>query len=693
MDSCLLLVHWAEVVRHLPGCSPALLSHALHRRLGTEFTDLRGLAVLPATAGEELRRVFECWGIECEAPERHHSLEELLSRRQITANTVLAVTTTTSGEEAVAAARGLGARVTIWTPEATAGAACSGAELRRLQDELHLETAHPVGLFVDWPYVLRTPQADGDAPRTTLAYRLLWAARLTGSLVTARFFGIDGCPHGADLAGVAAAWPELSVNASEAEGPMRAELEALLDDPHAPHTWILTTEAPWLPELAERARSRGIRVLWWRARPAGESAPPEWTLDGCSDLSPLLAAPAHPDAWHPQAPIRASQTVVRARVEPRPPAGTAPAGAAPGPIPADARLGPWLRLLFYTECALRRHGWSRISLRRLAAHLAESEEFGPTTANSLVWLNRARDEGLLLFDQETRSGEISHRVTVCHPNPEHPLTRTSVEVPDRCLRLLRQMLHRMPWVSFKLLRNVLLREQWLGGPPYFLDEAAVDEWLNFLIQCSAVRMSKEPNIENPEYPVTALRLNEQHPVARAYVPTPEEARRLGAERAVLAIDHFLIRNRKPWMAMGALRRSLSAIHREELQTLLQGLQNLGALVTESYPNPQKEHATTGCRLRRDEPFVKGTLQTRDLIVSVAQGQQQGRGWIPLSGLEAELDARLDAAPAERRAWIRLLRDEGLLELDQEHDAEEDEPWGDTRCRLNAADPVVRQIVG
>ena len=46
--------------------------------------------------------------------------------------------------------------------------------------------------------------------------------------------------------------------------------------------------------------------------------------------------------------------------------------------------------------------------------------------------------------------------------------------------------------------------------------------------------------------------------------------------------------------MSALRRNLEGLGKDELQQVLQGLQNLGALVTQSYPNPQKEHFTTGC---------------------------------------------------------------------------------------------------
>ena len=205
-------------------------------------------------------------------------------------------------------------------------------------------------------------------------------------------------------------------------------------------------------------------------------------------------------------------------------------------------------------------------------------------------------------------------------------------------------------------------------------------------------MTKEQNLVNNDYPVTALRLNDEHPLSRLVVAEATESTRLGAERAVLAVDHFLTRNRKPWMAMGALRRALESMGREELQAILQGLQNLGALVTESYPNPQKEHFTTGCRLNAGEPLVEKALTVRNAIIRVAQHHQRYRSWVPLSILDEELSAQCAPVSAPHRlAWFLLLRDEGILELDGDNLVPET-AWKSVRCRLNVSDPVVRTVV-
>jgi uncharacterized LabA/DUF88 family protein len=366
-------------------------------------------------------------------------------------------------------------------------------------------------------------------------------------------------------------------------------------------------------------------------------------------------------------------------------------------VSADAqqssRMGSWVRLAYHTEKTLRENRWTKIAFKRLSAVLAEMEEFGPTPANSMMWLNRAKAEGILVTEQEAHRADPTIKVTTCRLNRPAPAVRAALDVPDKAMRLLFQMLQKMPWVSFKLLRSVLSREQWLGGPPFDLDEASIDEWINFLVQDGAITMAKEPNAENPDFPVTALRLNPEHPMAREIVRQAVDGNRLAAERAILAVDHFLIRSRKPWMAMSALRRNLESLGKDELQQVLQGLQNLGALVTQSYPNPQKEHFTTGCYLNSEDNLVREAIGTRNAIIRVTQFMQRYRSWVPLSKLDEELAAEMwmDVPQSTRLAWFMLLKDEGILELD--HDGPPSQTgWGNIQARLNVADAVVRAVV-
>jgi len=703
MSACLLALYWPDFAREsdcLP-YSPDLFAHALRRHLSLRHAEHS--SYLLGSRADHLAGhapVFRRWGMQpLEGAVTPDLLVELAEAHPSHGH----VTFVMHPERAAEAARTLreaGRRVSVWRPAPIAGAdpdrelldASLQEEVPVLaaRDVLNLATAHPVGLFVEARHLQEGLRREGIAYEAEgVLERVLRAGELAGSVVMARLYGAGG--RALELSG--AAPPPLPAEDGPGTGDeaLRADLLHLLNDGAGPRTWILISDAPCVPELIERAQRRGIRVLLWPADGRHVSPSLRAAADGFACLPPLLDLEESP--CEPAASPQVIQASIRTTVSPvREPEPVREASSPQNPVVPGARLGPWLRLMYQVECSLRRNGWTKSAFRKMAGMLAELDEFGPTPTNALMWLNRAKAEGMLLVEQEPHRTDPSLRVTICRPNPEHPITRAAQDVPDRCLRLLRQMLQKMPWVSFKLLRSVLLREQWLGGPPYSLDETSVDEWLNFLVQEGAVTMTKEPNLDNPEFPVTALRLNEGHPLSRSVLAEAAEGRRLAAERAILAIDHFLTRNRKPWMAMSALRRNLETMGREELQGVLQGLQNLGALITESYPNPQKEHSTTGCRLKSDEPIVLETLRTRNAIIRVTQYHQRYRNWVPLVRLEEELAAQEDCrVPAgDRSAWFLLLRDEDILEIDQE--TLPASGWGAARCRLNVTDAVVRAVV-
>ena len=720
MPDCLLVTYWPDFSGPTARrrISPPLFAATLNRRLSLLFAEHCGYVCDPSSRGatpSPATEAFPRWGFRIIAEPFEPQLVASLALQHPDLEHVLLVMAPERARTVVPLLETMGRRVQVGLPDGCGDAGLTVSS-RNIEDALHLETAHSVGLFVDWRTVVQSGRLAAGTGVDALRGPLLEHAALVGTVTTARVYGpwdgrasleLAGSAPGADLRDLRFRGRD----SHEGEEELQADLWSLLDDPDAPQTWILVADAAWLPQLVSRAHTKGIRVLLWPPDPQTLPADLLAEVDGHSELphaAPTSALPRFRPVLEHRAPaefrpVVEQRPVIDHRVT-APHIGVEADDFHPEPhvreigyaLPADgshAALGSWMRLIYHTECMLRRNGWSKVAFRKLAARLAELDEFGPTPANAMMWLNRAKAEALLMVEQEVHRADPSLRVTVCRPNPEHPVARMALEVPDRCLRLLHQMLHKIPWVSFKLLRNVLLREQWLGGPPYRLDEAGIDEWLNFLIADGAIRMAKEPNLVNPDYPVTALRLHEEHPFSRAVASEATESTRLAAERAILAVDHFLKRQRKPWMAMSALRRTLESLGREELQAVLQGLQNLGALVTESYPNPQREHFTTGCRLKNDVPLVSTVLETRDAIIRVTQYHQRYRSWVPLSKLDEELAVPDSALPSPqiRLAWYLLLRDEGILEMDPDGGISH-EAWENVRCRLNVADAVVRAVV-
>ncbi len=574
---------------------------------------------------------------------------------------------------AASAARVAEIAATLDVAEAAPECLLPGEGPGTLSELLHLRTARPVHLLVDWRS-LRGWTSVPAGSSLELVRLLMARAELVGPVTSVRVYGLppDGKP--VQVAGTASVQLPDSLDLvppEKVDERLFRELQRL-EGSSAEVTWILVTESTWVDHLLSRAWASGRRLLLWSPSPERcpvevRSAADTWmSLDevfglvGASGAEGLLQA-----------------------------GGTPPPS---GPIPAVSRLNPWIRLAYRIHCLLRAHGWRQIPYRRLIGLLSEDEEFGPTAARAQAWIHRAHAEGLITVTEEEHRIEPGIRIATCRLNPLQIACVAALEVPENCIRLLRQMLQKMPWVSFKLLRNVLIREQWLGGQPYSLDEAATDEWLNFLVRDGALKMSKERNLENPEYPVTALRVNEEHPLVSGMAGPHHDARALLNERLLLAVDHFLERSGKPWMAMAALRRALGNVSREELQQALNGLMDRGALLTESYPNPRKEHATTGCRLNPRHQLLLEARATRDqLLLYVARHRRPGQAeWACWAELEESVMALPPdhAVGAHPRAWLQLLRDEGLVHV---HDAAELGAGEGLRYRIVMDDPVVRAV--
>lgn len=711
MSDCLLVLYWPDfagpdAAPTLPPYTPDLVAHELQRQLCAQFEDMHAYVWDPLEDGGPLPHSrFSRWGVRPLAQEPDAATLSALAAGLPDIRDIFLMMAPERAQALLQAAELEGRQVVVWSPGEPALGDDPGVETHRLWDALHLSTIETVGLYVDATALERDEERD-PFETATLLRQLQQAAQLVGALVSTRIVGGEEAAERWERADAEPAPETVETEAApEAGDPgeaLREELQRLALDRRAPRTWVVCSDGAWLPEVIRAAHAGGRRVLLWWTEEERLSLAARIAADSVSALPlslPGAAARVDRLPWRRSRDIQAeirigTQTMPRVHA-----LGTGEGGelsetlVLPAGVASGGRLNPWIRLIYHAETTLRRQGWVMAPMRRLAGELAEVEEFGPTPANASMWLNRARAEGLLMAEPEPARTDAPSRGLVCRPDPDHPLYRTALDIPDRCLRLLYQMLQKIPWVSFKLLRNVLLREQWLGGPPYRLDEAAIDEWLNFLIHTQAIHMTKEPNLVNPDYPVTALRLNDEHPLSRTVITEAHECTRLATERAILAVDHFLTRNRKPWMAMGALRRALEGLGREELQSVLQGLQNLGALITESYPNPQKEHFTTGCRLKADEPVVARALGTRNTIIRVTQYHHRNRTWVPLSRLADELSTMEDgsASHAQRLAWFLLLRDEGILELDCEGLLPGD-AWQHVRCRLNVTDAVVRAVV-
>jgi hypothetical protein len=90
--------------------------------------------------------------------------------------------------------------------------------------------------------------------------------------------------------------------------------------------------------------------------------------------------------------------------------------------------------------------------------------------------------------------------------------------------------------------------------------------------------------------------------------------------------------------------------------------------------------------------VAETLATRNTLLRAAADGEASDGWTPLSRLELVFEGAGASSEARQRAWLRLLLDEGILQLSGGPD-DLVRGGAHVRCRVNREDAVVRAVVG
>lgn len=491
---------------------------------------------------------------------------------------------------------------------------------------LRIGDVRPVAVFADGA-AIRSP--DG-APLGRESWRALFAAaEQVGPVV---FFRVheDGqtweiCSDGRRTA----AMPSEQAPCTLAPGErLRAEVCELLGRPHRPSHWTLATGASWLPALVEEISVASDHVTLWS--------------NGSCRIPMPLAARIESHLYLPD--------ILHLEIRPAPDPESQRSGE-PLAGPRQNRA-QWRPVEAPLRCSLDEVTGTAFELMTagLETRLSQQGE-GVVVAIQDALAERGRLHGLIAPDPESAE-------PVEHIQHDHPACRGALLVSEQVIRVLQEMLARMPWVSYTLLRGVLVRDQRLGGHPFCLAGEEIDAWLNHLIRKGVFRVSRETNPVPPGYPVTALHLNEEHPFTAAVVREMGEASQLLRERVLLTIHLFLQRTSKPWMSMASLYRALDYVSRETLKSVIDDLCREEALLVELHANPRGEHRTTGCRLQMESSLVREVLSARQAFADACSEADPDQ-WIELARVLRRLDPSVRASGL---AWAILLRDCGAIEL-------------------------------
>jgi len=446
--------------------------------------------------------------------------------------------------------------------------------------------------------------------------------------------------------------------------------EALSQGDDSIDTYILATGDRDFLAVVSRLKREDKRVIVWgvngrtssRLREYADEFVPIEELLYATANQPQPSEPQTDDSPVPSAPARAQDT-----------------GSFITPVLAA--------LILKADTILHTRAWTWMAFKTLCEELADDTTFGQTPSERAWWVNKAVAEGILRTEKRPHARNPEAEVTACYLNREHPLVAEGLTLAPRIIEEMREQLKSKPWVAYGLLDRTLAAD-----PTLSLDAASRRFWINTLIHMGAIATEKKENPNYPDRPVTACRLNFEHPIVKRFrsgMSSPEE---WIDYHLILCVEHFTVNKDVPWMSMGQLRRGLEERYGgDRMRAAIERAVTSKTILVNHYPNRAcPERPTAGCHLNPEHPTVARARSTLELLIRVVASQLRYRPWAPLSSLEKAMSFHWEFGETEeeRRAWLALLMELDILLVDKRPDPTDPE-YATIACRLSFADSLVQ----
>lgn len=336
-------------------------------------------------------------------------------------------------------------------------------------------------------------------------------------------------------------------------------------------------------------------------------------------------------------------------------------------------------LIVRAESVMLARGWVQVPFLTLMHEMSTSQVFGDDSEARRLLIVKCLEDGIL----ETKK----------QPNPKRPGTDTtfvllkkesstvvhSLRHVQRVVLHVRQILGSMPgatWAAYGLLDKALANDGVMPQGP--LGEPERRSWIDVCIAENILRLEKKDNPKNPEYPTSALYLNEDHPLVQQVVPGEDLTPML--RRLILSMDHYLTRTGYVWMSMGLLRHQLVVFGQQEMERAIRLANENGLIVIRQQPNQFGSRPTTGAYLQYDQNLVKEVLSQRDAVLDALADKFNSRESLPQHELAALLES-LPGLGGDRQDWLGILLNHQILTASTGTDGEE-------QAALQSQHPVV-----
>lgn len=326
------------------------------------------------------------------------------------------------------------------------------------------------------------------------------------------------------------------------------------------------------------------------------------------------------------------------------------------PVRSDAppsKDTPTRALIVRAESVMLARGWVQVPFLTLMQEMSTSNLFGEDSEQRRLLIVKCLEEGVLETKKQPNPKRPGTETTFVLLKKDNPTVTQTLRCVSRVVAQMRHVLSSMPgasWVAYGLLDKMLANDPAMpSGPAGEVERRA---WIDLCIGEGLLRLERKENPKNPDFPTSALYLNEEHPLVEQVIPGEDYTPML--RRLVVHMDHYLTRTGYAWMSMGLLRQQLSIYGQQEMERAIRTASESGLIIIRQQPNQFGSRPTTGAYIQADNPVVRETLALRDHVLSTLIQIFQGRDVVSRADLESEMMELLACIMPPTQDWIDLL---------------------------------------
>lgn len=321
-----------------------------------------------------------------------------------------------------------------------------------------------------------------------------------------------------------------------------------------------------------------------------------------------------------------------------------------GPPSKDAAVRA---LIVRAESVMLARGWVQVPFLTLMHEMSTSNQFGDDSELRRLLIVRCLEESILETKKQPNPKRPGTETTFILLKKENPTVTHTLKSISRVVVHMRQILVSMPganWVAYGLLDKSLASDPQMPQGP--AGEPERRAWIDLCIAEGLLRLERKENPKNPDFPTSALFLDEEHALVQQSIPGEDHTPMV--RRLVIYLDHYLTRTGYLWMSMGLLRQQLGVYGQREMERAIRMANESGIIIIRQQPNQFGSRPTTGAYLQFDSAVVQESLAMRDRVLDCLLASFEPNEVLAREVVEAKLADLLESYQPGSAEWVNLL---------------------------------------